>query len=40
MTADISSLVILLDIEKQKTAVSEYLDKRFGRWNDDISYDS
>ena len=23
-------------IEDQKTAVSEYLDKRFGRWNNDI----
>jgi hypothetical protein len=27
-------------IEEQKTAVSEYLDKRFGRWHDDISYDT
>jgi hypothetical protein len=27
-------------IEEQKTAVSEYLDKRFGRWYDDISYDT
>ena len=25
---------------EQKTAVSEYLDKRFGRWYDDISYDT
>src|SRR5215471_17030526 len=25
-------------IEEQKTAVSEYLDKRFGRWYDDIRY--
>ena len=24
------------NIEDQKTAVSEYLDKRFGRWNNDI----
>jgi hypothetical protein len=23
-------------IEKQKAAASEYLDKRFGRWNNDI----
>jgi hypothetical protein len=27
-------------IGEQKTAVSEYLDKRFGRWYDDISYDT
>jgi hypothetical protein len=27
-------------IEEQKTAVSEYLDKTFGRWYDDISYDT
>lgn len=27
-------------IEEQKTAVSEYLDKRFGRWNGDIIYDT
>ena len=27
-------------IEEQKTAVSEYLDKRFGRWYDDIRYDT
>jgi hypothetical protein len=27
-------------IEKQKTAVSEYLDKTFGRWYDDIRYDT
>jgi hypothetical protein len=27
-------------IEEQKTAVSEYLDKGFGRWNDDILYDT
>jgi DDE superfamily endonuclease len=28
------------DIEEQKAAVSEYLDKRFGRWHDDIIYDT
>ena len=27
-------------IEEEKTAVSEYLDKRFGRWYDDIRYDT
>src|SRR5438093_650672 len=27
-------------IEEQKTAVSEYLDKTFGRWYDDIRYDT
>ena len=27
-------------IEEQKDAVSEYLDKRFGRWYDDIRYDT
>ena len=27
-------------IEEQKTAVSDYLDKRFGRWYDDIRYDT
>jgi len=27
-------------IEEQKTAISEYLDKTFGRWYDDISYDT
>ena len=27
-------------IEEQKNAVSEYLDKRFGRWYDDITYDT
>jgi hypothetical protein len=27
-------------IEKQKTAVSEYLDKTFGRWYNDIRYDT
>jgi DDE superfamily endonuclease len=27
-------------IEEQKTAVSEYLDKLFGRWYDDIRYDT
>ena len=27
-------------MEDQKAAVSEYLDKRFGRWYDDISYDT
>jgi transposase len=27
-------------IEKQKNAVSEYLDKTFGRWYDDIRYDT
>jgi hypothetical protein len=27
-------------IEKQKTAVSEYLDKTFGRWYDDIRNDT
>ena len=25
-------------IEEQKTAVSEYLDKTFGRWHNDIGY--
>jgi len=29
------------NIEDQKTAVSEYLNKRFGRWIDgDLSYDT
>jgi hypothetical protein len=28
------------DIEEQKTAVSVYLDKTFGRWYDDIRYDT
>ena len=27
-------------IEEQKAAVSEYLDKQFGRWYDDIRYDT
>ena len=27
-------------IEEQKAAVSEYLDKRFGGWYEDISYDT
>lgn len=27
-------------IEEQKTAVSVYLDKGFGRWNNDILYDT
>jgi hypothetical protein len=27
-------------IEEQKTVVSEYLDKTFGRWNNDITYDT
>jgi hypothetical protein len=27
-------------IEDQKAAVSEYLDKRFGRWNNDILHDT
>lgn len=27
-------------IEEEKTAVSEYLDKRFGRWYDGIVYDT
>jgi DDE superfamily endonuclease len=27
-------------IEEQKTTVSEYLDKIFGRWYDDIRYDT
>ena len=27
-------------IEEQKSAVSEYLDKTFGRWYDDIRYDT
>ena len=27
-------------MEEQKAAVSEYLDKRFGRWYDDIRYDT
>jgi hypothetical protein len=27
-------------IEEQKTAVSEYLDKIFGRWYDNIRYDT
>ena len=27
-------------IEEQKTAISEYLDKTFGRWYDDIWYDT
>ena len=27
-------------MEEQKAAVSEYLDKRFGRWYDDIVYDT
>jgi len=27
-------------IEEQKAAVSEYLDKLFGRWYDDIRYDT
>jgi hypothetical protein len=27
-------------IEEQKTAISEYLDKTFGRWYDDIRYDT
>ncbi len=27
-------------MEEQKDAVSEYLDKRFGRWYDDIRYDT
>ena len=27
-------------IEEQKTAVSNYLDKTFGRWYDDIRYDT
>ena len=26
--------------EEQKTAVSVYLDKTFGRWYDDIRYDT
>ena len=28
------------NIEEQKTVVSEYLDKTFGRWYDDIRYDT
>lgn len=28
------------NIEEQKDAISEYLDKRFGRWNYDIDYDT
>ena len=28
------------NIEDQKATVSEYLDKRFGRWHDDIVYDT
>jgi hypothetical protein len=27
-------------MEEQKAAVSEYLDKRFGRWNNDILHDT
>jgi hypothetical protein len=27
-------------IEEQKTAVSEYLDKTFGRWHNGIGYDT
>jgi DDE superfamily endonuclease len=27
-------------MEEQKAAVSEYLDKRFGKWHDDIVYDT
>jgi len=27
-------------IEEQKTAISEYLDKTFGRWYHDINYDT
>jgi hypothetical protein len=27
-------------IEEQKTAITEYLDKTFGRWYDDIRYDT
>jgi len=27
-------------IEEQKTAVSQYLDKTFGRWYDDANYDT
>jgi hypothetical protein len=27
-------------IEEQKTAISEYLDKTFGRWYDGIRYDT
>jgi DDE superfamily endonuclease len=28
------------NIEYQKATVSEYLDKRFGKWHDDIVYDT
>ena len=28
------------NIEDQKSSVSEYLDKRFGRWNNDRYYDT
>jgi hypothetical protein len=28
------------NIEEQKATVSEYLDKRFGKWHDDIVYDT
>lgn len=28
------------DIQDQRAAVSEFLDKRFGRWNDDRHYDT
>jgi DDE superfamily endonuclease len=28
------------NIEDQKATVSEYLDKRFGKWHDDIVYDT
>ncbi len=38
--SDVCANRFYTNTEEQKDAISEYLDKRFGRWHDDIVYDT
>ena len=38
--SDVCANRFYTNIEEQKDAVSEYLDKRFGRWCNDICHDT
>ena len=38
--SDVCANRFYTNIEEQKDAISEYRDKRFGRWYNDINYDT
>jgi len=38
--SDVCANRLYTNIEEEKDAISEYLDKRFGRWNNDIHHDT